>query len=127
MVSFWTAMPKWVDNLFKLRNLLVKPLGLKTEEESKFADLERCIRTGGEAGMVSVPGKSHDETILKLTDKHLTAYISVYIEGRRNVYATTLVSFHKKIGYMYFYTIYPFHHIVVRRLLKSTMERLTGK
>ena len=124
MISFWTVMPKWVNNLFKLRNLLVKPFGLATERNSKFADLERCIRTGGESAIASVPYKSPDETILKLADKHLTAYLSVYIEGHKNVYVTTLVNFQKKFGYIYFYAIYPFHHIIVKRQLKSTISRL---
>jgi len=127
MVSFWTTMPKWVDNLFKLRNTLVKPFGLKTDDSSKLADLERCVRTGSESGLVSVVDKSPDETILKLTDKHLSAYISVYIEDRKNIYVTTLVNFHKKLGYIYFYTIYPFHHMVVKSLMKSTILKLLDK
>ena len=28
-ISLWTDMPDWVNHLFKLRNLLVKPFGLK--------------------------------------------------------------------------------------------------
>lgn len=127
MTSFWTDMPKWVNNLFKLRNTLVKPFGLKTDNEKDFQQLEECIRTGGNFGFISVSDKSPHETVLCLTDKHLTAYLSVYVENsneKNEVSLITLVNSHNKLGYIYFYTIYPFHHIVVRKMLKSTLKKL---
>ena len=45
LISLWTDMPDWVNKLFKLRNLLVKPFGLQAGEKEK-PDIERCIRTG---------------------------------------------------------------------------------
>ena len=131
LLSFWTAMPKWVDSLFKLRNILVKPFGLKSGKKSKNVHIEDIIRNGESSEVMSVAQKSPDETVLLLTDKHLSAYLSVYIEdaeaGSKNVYATTLVNFHNKLGYIYFYTIYPFHHIVVKQLLKHTLNKLIPK
>lgn len=127
-VSFWTDMPKWLNNLFKLRNIMVKPFGLKNNEERNLQQFEECIRNGNDYSFASVPDKSPDETVLSLTDKHLTAYISVYIkdleDNKRTVYITTLVNFHNKLGYMYFYTIYPFHHLVVRNMLGHTIKKL---
>ena len=31
MTAFWTTMPGWVNTLFKLRNALVRPFGLQTD------------------------------------------------------------------------------------------------
>jgi len=127
-VSFWTNTPKWLDNLYKLRNILVKPFGLKNGNERDTRQFEECIRSGGNHGFVSVPDKSPDETVLCLTDKHLTAYLSVHIkdlgDNRKAVYTITLVNFHNKLGYIYFYAICPFHHIVVKRMLGNTIKKL---
>ncbi|MFV0417301.1 MAG: DUF2867 domain-containing protein [Dysgonomonas sp.] len=127
-VAFWTDSPKWVDNLFKLRNWIVKPFGLQQGEGKNAQKFEECIRTGGKLSFVSVPDKSPNETILCLTDKHLTAYLSVYIEDmeddKRTIYLATLVNFHNMLGYIYFYTIYPFHHIVVKKILERTIKKL---
>lgn len=127
-VAFWTDSPKWVDNLFKLRNWIVKPFGLQQGEGKNARKFEECIRTGGKLGFASISDKSPKETILCLTDKHLSAYLSVYIEDmeddERAIYTTTLVNFHNKLGYIYFYTIYPFHHIVVKKMLEKTIKKL---
>jgi len=129
-VTFWTVMPNWLESLYKIRNLMVKPFGLKGGDSRNPAEFEKCIRSGGEYNFVSVPAKSENETVLRLADKHLIAYLSVYIEstdGVKNVYTTTLVNFNNKLGYIYFYTIYPFHHLVVKKMLKSTISRLINK
>lgn len=127
-VTFWTDSPKWLDYLFKLRNWIVKPFGLQQGEGKNVQKFEECIRTGGELNFISVSDKSPKETILCLTDKHLTAYISVYIEDlegdERDIYLATLVNFHNKLGYLYFYTIYPFHHFVVKKILERTIKKL---
>lgn len=127
-VAFWTKMPGWVNNLFKLRNILVKPFGLDSNEKSNLQEFAECIRTGGKYNFVSIPQKSPNETVLCLEDKHLMAYLSVYIqrkeENENTIYTTTLVNFHKKFGYVYFYAIYPFHHLVVRKMVVRTLKNL---
>lgn len=125
--SFWTSMPKWVDNLFKLRNWLVKPFGLKTDK-GEVQKTRECIENGGSEGMMSVPAKSERETVISLNDKHLIAYLSIYIEkhesNKTTVKSITLVKFHSWLGYVYFYTILPFHYIVVKQILKYTVNKI---
>jgi len=124
MVGFWTNFPNWVKALFKLRNFLVKFVGLKSDESSP-EKLERCIRTGEAYGFVSVPAKSENETVLLLTDKHLDAYISVYVESEevhKTISAITLVNFKNKLGRIYFFIIRPFHSLIVKSLLKRTAK-----
>ena len=125
-ISLWTDMPDWVNQLFKLRNLLVKPFGLKGGED-KIQDFKESIRSGGSCGFAAVPDKSPQETIVRLDDKHLCAYLSVHIENleenRKKVRIITVVHFHYWLGYVYFYTICPFHYLVVMNILKYTLKK----
>lgn len=130
MEVFWTDMPRWVTALFKIRNFLVRFVGLKGGGKD-MQILKDCIRQGTSYGMISVPAKSPEETVLCLDDKHLKAYISVLMkdvgENRKEVYFSTLVHFHRRLGYVYFYAIYPFHHLVVRSTIKSTLKKLLSQ
>lgn len=128
MISFWTVMPGWVNALFKLRNVLVKPFGLKGGHgmEQTFAGIGDAIRQSGQIRFISVPAKNPDETVVKLTDEHLDAYLSVYLEkeaAASSATAITLVHFHNRLGRTYFFFIKPFHKIVVKSMLKNTIRR----
>ena len=124
MVRFWTDFPVWVNFLFRIRNFLVKFVGLEGSMSS-LQELEDCIRVGGPSKFASVPAKSDNETILLLDDKHLDAYSSVYIEETSNnkqVYSITLVHFKNRLGRIYFFFIRPFHEIVVKSTLKRSLK-----
>ena len=54
--------PKWVLWLLKLRDLMVKPLGLKTNKSFESMIIEQ----------------NDDEIIIGTKDKHLTFYISLF-------------------------------------------------
>lgn len=128
MVGFWTVMPGWVNALFKLRNALVRPFGLKTDqEEGQISDLENIIRNGGSVGVASLAAKSENETVLLLSDKHLDAYMSVHLSNtseNRVVTVITLVHFHNSLGKVYFFFIRPFHNVIVKSTLKSSLKRI---
>lgn len=126
-IAFWTKMPQWVEALFKLRNAIVKPFGLKSGD-GDVEEFRKCIRTGGSCKFASVPDKSPLETVVCLDDKHLKAFLSIHIEkadiDRKIVRSITVVHFHNWLGYFYFYTIAPFHYVIVRNMLKYTLKRL---
>lgn len=71
-VAFWNNSPKWVRNLMRLRNSIVKFMGLKGEQRDADA-LERCIRNGGTYSLFTVAAKLANENILRLDDSHLSA------------------------------------------------------
>lgn len=127
LTEFFTVIPGWVNALVKLRNLLVRPFGLKTDNRNdKIDDFSNMIRNGGTLGFTSVAAKSESETVLLLSDKHLDAYISVYVSRKadiRTVIASTIVHHHNTFGRIYFFFIRPFHKIVVKRMLESTLKR----
>lgn len=127
-IDFWTVMPKWVNALFKLRNFIVAPFGLKTgKEDGRIEDFKNVILNGGSIGLTSVVGKSEDETVLLLSDKHLNAYMSVMVIQNKNhqtITVITLVHYHNTLGKTYFFFIKPFHKIIVKVTLKSTLNRI---
>jgi len=128
MVNFWTDFPRWITALFKLRDFLVKFVGLKGSDSDNVKELEQCIRTGETYDFVSVPAKSANETVLLLSDKHLDAYLSVHVEsreGQKTISAITLVNFKNKLGRFYFFVIRPFHGMIVKSLLKRSVKMLS--
>jgi hypothetical protein len=129
MISFWTVMPGWVNALFKLRNLLVRPFGLDTGEDRDHSEkLKSMIRAGnGNNGLMSVVAKSGNETVILLSDKHLNAYMSVFISTKdklQKVTAITLVHYHNRLGRIYFFFIRPFHKVIIKSMLRSTLKRM---
>lgn len=81
MAAFWTTSPAWLKFLFRLRDLLVRPFGLKTGEGASREKLEEALDNGESYGFMSLAERTADETIVALDDKHLVAYMSIYIEG----------------------------------------------
>ncbi|HCO68849.1 MAG TPA: DUF2867 domain-containing protein [Dysgonomonas sp.] len=126
-IAFWTNKPEWIDTLFKIRNFLVKPFGLKTGEPDAGI-IENCIRNSTSTGIFSVVDKTSEETIIRLSDKHLDACISAHfrpVESGSTVMSfITVVHIHNLAGYLYFYPILPFHHIVVKSMVGDTIKRL---
>ena len=46
MAAFWTTSPAWLKFLFRLRDLLVRPFGLKTGEGPSREKLEEALDNG---------------------------------------------------------------------------------
>ena len=83
--------------------------------------LEEALDNGESYGFMSLAERTADETIVALDDKHLVAYMSIYIEGGE-VFASTVVRYHNKLGVVYFNLIRPFHVLVVKNLFKQMMR-----
>lgn len=125
-VAFWTQNPAWVGWLFKLRNILVKPLGLEGATSDTRA-VEDCIINCIPYKQFTVIEKTDSETIIRLRDKHLDAYVSMYLVengDEKKLYCTTVVRLHNMLGYLYFYPICPFHYFVVKSMLKCVVNSL---
>lgn len=124
-VAFWTKHPAWVGRLFAIRNSVVKLVGLKTDK-GKSQQVEDCIREGRCSDNFCVKEKSENETVVKLSDKHLDAYMSVHLkeleQNEKLVNVITVVDIHNRLGYIYFYIICPFHKLVVKGMLKHIVK-----
>ncbi|MBT1158918.1 DUF2867 domain-containing protein [Aminobacter anthyllidis] len=106
--------PSWIGALMALRNLLVRPFGLKTRDEDLAPELER-------KGMFPVLSQSERQMVLGLDDRHLDFRLLVELKelggGRQEVSATTLVRPHNMLGRAYLCAVMPFHKIIVPAML----------
>jgi hypothetical protein len=101
-------LPKWVGGLMNLRNRLVRPFGLKTEEGVEPVTLFPVI------------GRNDHEIIMGMVDKHLDFRVSVLIDrGKAFIYVTTIVHYHNRWGKAYFLLIKPFHRLIVHSIMRK--------
>ncbi|MCC8087947.1 MAG: DUF2867 domain-containing protein [Rikenellaceae bacterium] len=113
MERFWTDHPSWIRAMFSLRDIMVKPFGLKSDK-SKDGKFKEIIN-------------EQSEYIVCLNDKHLDAYLSVLIERndcQDDIHVITVVKFHNTLGRLYFTAIKPFHGIIVRRMIERICKNL---
>lgn len=108
--------PAWTGWLLRLRNILMKPFGLKPGVKAKTGKVlvERI-------GIFPVISKSPRRVVLGLDDKHLDFRLLVDVTdiggGRQTVTASTLVKTHNVLGRFYLTCVKPFHRIIVPAML----------
>ena len=103
-------LPSWMIFLFKIRNFLVKPFGLKT---GKIQDSEQ-------KSFFILIEKNENEIVMGESDRHLDFRTSIFIDKSRNIITLiTLVHFHNFFEKLYFFPIKPFHKIIIKNLLKK--------
>ncbi|MET4798918.1 DUF2867 domain-containing protein [Bradyrhizobium sp. LB11.1] len=110
--------PRWIDALTRLRNILVKPFGLKTSGEGAYAP-------GGLIGLFPVLSETPDQLIAGFDDSHLDFRLVVDVAGEatlRHVTSTTLVRTNNLLGRTYLALIIPFHKLVVRGMMGRIVE-----
>ena len=113
-----TDPPRWVGALMALRNLLMRPFGVKTSRDA--------ARSGRPLiGWFPVVDAADDRVVLGFDDHHLDFRILLEVApGESGTLATiaTYVRTHGLLGRGYLTVIKPFHRFIVRRLL----ERLSN-
>jgi Protein of unknown function (DUF2867) len=108
--------PGWISSLMRLRDAIVKPLGLRTGDDAALARMDRI-------GIFPVLSRTPERVVLGLDDKHLDFRLAVDVATldarRREIVATTLVQTHNWLGRTYLALILPFH----RRIVPALMAR----
>lgn len=109
----FSQLPKWIELLMNLRNVIVKPFGIDTN--SKFTN--------------RICDKSPNEEIFGMSDKHLNFHISMWCgefkENKQELRITTVVNYNNTFGKLYFSIIKSFHRIIILSILKSTEQKLS--
>jgi hypothetical protein len=100
------SLPGWARSLLELRNVLVRPFGLKTGA----VDRARTV------GIFPVCKESADEMILGLDDRHLDFRLALFRQGGR-VYMSTWVRPHNLAGRIYLRLVMPFHILICRGMV----------
>ena len=110
-VRFFCA-PQWIIVLMKFRNAIVKPFGLKGE--NNLSDL--------------VIVESDSLATISKNDKHLDFVIAFMTERRMNdslyLSVCTKVRYNNRMGKFYFAIIKPFYRLICKILLKRVRRNL---
>lgn len=118
-IKLFTA-PGWVDALMRVRNLIVRPFGLKTDTPKTMTGSER-LEVGSTAVLFHVIDRNDNEIVIGENDRHLNFRSSVLVMKKRTgslICLTTVVHFNNWFGRLYFMPVKPFHRLIVRSLLK---------
>ena len=110
--------PRWIDALTRLRNILVKPFGLKTSGEGAPAP-------HGMIGLFPVLSETPERLIAGFDDYHLDFRVVVDVGGEaadRRVTLTTLVRTNNLLGRAYLKLIVSFHKLVARSMMGDIVE-----
>ena len=102
--------PAWVGFLMALRNLMMKPFGLRTSAPK-----------GDRIGYFPVVRRGADEILLGFNDRHLDFRIA-FLRRDKLAYFATWVRPHNLLGRAYLWMVLPFHRVIVR----NAMARVSG-
>jgi len=102
-------LPGWAFVLLRIRNALVKPLGLKTTKDED-------LNPGNDLPFPELASFSN-ELIMHATDKHLNFWLSV-LKTETSIIITTAIEYKILFGRFYFYLIKPFHILIIKSILK---------
>jgi hypothetical protein len=120
--GIFNTAPAWVEYAMRLRNMLVAPFGLKTEIDKNQTPL---IKEGEKAGIFRIYKILENEVIAGEDDKHLNFRVSVHRKPGRDavITVTTMVHYNNLFGKIYMTLIAPIHKMVVKSILRSSVQR----
>jgi hypothetical protein len=121
----FATVPGCVKGLMQLRNLLVRPFGLKVDPSREAPGRAGPLLPGARVGIFRVFDRRPDELLLGEDDRHLDFRVSVLLrdEGEAQwATVTTVVSFHNALGRAYFAVVRPFHQIIVPALIRRALR-----
>ena len=117
----FNTTPKWITSLFKIRNKMVKLIGLKYTKPTNY---NTDYKVGGYVSFFKIFYISDDEIILGANDKHLNfrAVINNTKAEINNIKVTTLVEYNNVKGKIYMSLIKPFHRLVVMKMVSQAFK-----
>lgn len=115
------SAPDWYHHLLALRNIVVKPFGLKTE----MTALDD--QTSGTIGVFPLISETDQKVVVGLDDHHLNFRVVFEVEpidqGRTIVRSITLVRRNNMLGRVYLAAVMPFHNRIVPAMLNAAYAR----
>ena len=106
----FSQYPKWIMRMYYIRNLIVKPFGVKINKSFVNMIIEQ----------------NDNEIIIGAKDKHLTFHVSLFCsdvkDKTQEVSITAIVKYENILGRIYFAAIWLFHRIIVSYLFKRAIK-----
>ncbi|BCT93145.1 hypothetical protein LYSHEL_21680 [Lysobacter helvus] len=119
--------PPSMQWLLRLRDVLVRPFGIKTATHLQASSTSKPDQR---IGVFRIYYSRSSEIILGEDDKHLDFRLSVLCrpvdgpaEDAHQVVVSTVVTCHNTLGHSYIALIAPFHRIVVRASMRRAARR----
>lgn len=128
--AIMTTMPAWVGVAFKVRDLAVRPFGLKTGSDlqaAKRAAQISDIVVGQRLGLFAILDRTETDLLLGEQDRHLIFRASVQLEetnGKQTLTFSTVVQFKNALGRAYFVPVKPAHKLVVKAMMQAGIATL---
>lgn len=101
-------MPRWAKALLRLRNLLVSPLGLRTDPDPSTPIGQ----------LFPITYESQNEVSLGFDDTHLNFRITIFHQNRC-IYISTWVRPNRRLGRVYLALVMPFHILISRNAVRQ--------
>ena len=127
MISYY---PGWIKFLYGARWFFVRLLGMKqtgVPQNMTMQPKDVSFVPGEPAASFRVKmAEENHYWFAASSESHLTAHLGVVMESgveQNQFHVITLVHYHRWTGPVYFNVIRPFHHIVVRQMMKSGIKR----
>ena len=129
IASMLSHYPRWIVFLYYVRGVFVRLLGMrqpgKPDELPRLKPEDIPMTPGEHATFFIVRQAREEEYWIAETpaDKHLQAYFGIIVEPvdahLNRFHVVTIVHYKHWTGPVYFNTIRPFHHLVVRRMARA--------
>ncbi len=133
LASMMSYQPLWLVFLFRIRAIVARILGLEKQIKLQWPDTilpeDISFTSGGNVRLFIVIKTKEDQYWISETpeDKHLRAYIGVVVESldsaKNRFHVITIVFYKHWTGPVYFNLIRPFHHLVVRQMIRAGVSR----
>jgi hypothetical protein len=127
--AIFLTMPPWISQLLELRNVIVRPFGLKTSIDAVPSGDQDELQPGTAVGVFEVLDRRLNEIMLGEDDQHLDYRVSIQLEREEEkcwVIVATVVKFNNWLGRAYFVPVKPVHKMIVPAMMKYGLERSVG-
>jgi hypothetical protein len=118
------ALPAWIMTLIRIRDVIVRPFGLKTGKDIG-AEAKKTRET-----FFTKIAQTENELVMGECDRHLDFRVSVLADRASSlVFLTTLVHYNNSGGKFYFFFVKPFHKIIVKSAMRkyAAADKESGK
>jgi len=127
IVGAFNYQPGWMTFLYRVRQVFVRFLGMRQDSIPQPLNLSLDtldLKSGNKIGFFEIEAFQPDNyLIVSIEESHLRATLAVFRESlddeRGRYYGVTIVHYNSWAGPVYFNVIRPFHHVVVRQMLKA--------
>jgi hypothetical protein len=113
--------PRWINTLMRIRNRIVRLFGLKDVGPiGAVAKAAHDYQVGDQIGIFSIFGKTENELLLGIDDRHLDVRVSVMKSFRNGLpycIVSTAVQVDNFLGHLYMVPVGRIHPFIVRSML----------